>query len=95
MKRELLIVDDLIVDQTKADLDELRAVADHCKRLQSSGLVGDREVRHLATIPAFIVEKWLNDHGITFQEFMNDSRLQTRMLNDPALAYFRVAPGRV
>jgi len=95
MKRELLIVDDLIVDQTKADLDDLRSVSDHCKRLQSSGLTGDKEVRHLATIPAFLVEKWLNDHGIAFQEFMRDPKLQTRMLNDPALAYFRVSPGRV
>lgn len=94
MKREMLLVDDLIVDQTTADLDDLRSVADHCKRLQSAGLTGDREMRHLATIPAFMVEKWLNDHGITFHEFMGDAKIQSRMLNDPALAYFRVAPGR-
>jgi hypothetical protein len=101
MKREMLLVDDLIVDQTKADLDDLRSVADHCKSLQSAGLTklsqlpGELEVRHLATIPAFMVEKWINDNGVTFHEFMGDPKLQTRMLNDPGLAYFRVSPGRV
>jgi hypothetical protein len=101
VKRELLLVDDKLVDQTTEDLDALRAVADHCKGLQSSGLTkltklpGEMEVRHLATIPGFIVEKWCNDHGIAFDEFMRDPSIQTRMLNDPELRYFRVSPGRV
>lgn len=101
MKRELILQDDLIVDQASEDMDALRAVADRCKALQSCGLTklrqlpGELEVRVLAEVPGIIVEKWCNDHGIAFDEFMRDPALQTRMLNDPELRYFRVSPGRV
>lgn len=96
MRRDLQVMDDTaLVDVTTATLDSLRTVSDHCQRLRSAGLTGDKEMRHLATVPAFIVEKFINDRGITFREFMDDPAHATAMLNDPALSAFRVHEGRV
>lgn len=39
----------------EASMDDLHAVADHCKALQSAGLTGDRDMRALMTVPAIIV----------------------------------------
>lgn len=101
MKRELILQDDLIVDQASEDMDALRAVADHCKALQSCGLTrlrqlpGELDVRVLAEVPGIIVEKWCNDHGIAFDEFMRDPSVQKRMLDDPELRAFRIWPGQM
>jgi hypothetical protein len=52
-------------------------------------------MRHLASIPEWVVHRWLHDHGVAFRDFMRDNAIQTRMLNDPQLAGFRIAQGRV
>lgn len=82
-------------DLLYVDTAQLRAVADECQRLQREGITGTREMRHLAEIPAALVEKYVNDAGITFHEFINNPVHHRRMLNDPALAHFRVDPRKV
>ncbi len=95
MQREMIVEDGRIVDLASQSMASLHAIADHCKALQNEGLTGDRDMKVLAHIPAIIVEKWCNDHGVTFQEFMASKEVRGRMLNDPDLAYFRVWQGRV
>jgi len=96
MRRELILNGpDELVDIAEAPMADLHAVADHCKALHNEGFTGDGDVKVLAHVPAIVIEKWLNDHGITFAEFMRDRSVRARMLNDPALAAFRVWKGKV
>lgn len=96
MKFELETVDDHHVAAIhRADMADLRMVADHCQNLRSLGEVGSKDMKHVATIPAFIVQKYINDNGITFAEFMREPKHANAMLADPALQAFRVWEGRV
>lgn len=95
MRREMIVQGENIIDLTSETLDNLRVVSDHCQRLRSSGLTGDKDMRVLAHVPGFMIEKWCNDHGITFAAFMRDNEIQTKMLNDPDMKAFRVYEGRV
>jgi hypothetical protein len=46
-------------------------------------------------IPSVIVEKYLNEFGITFNEFISNNVHVTRILNNPDYKRFRVWEGRV
>lgn len=79
----------------EASLDDLQMVADHCAALRGVGATGSSEMKHVATVPAIIVQKYINEHGITFAEFMREPKHADRLLADPALSGFRVWTGRV
>ncbi len=70
-------------------------IAEHTKMLQSHGFHGSSEMRHAAKIPYVIVEKYCNDNGILFSEFMQNKAHIKRVLNDPSLSAFRIWPGKV
>lgn len=70
-------------------------IMESAKRLQTAGMHGSNELRHVARVPVVIVERYCNDNGITFSEFMRDQKHHARLLNDPDLAYFRVSPEKV
>lgn len=86
---------DHLVDIAEVKVSDLQAVADECRVLRDAGATGTKDMRHLAQIPAFLVEQYINDAGIDFREFMTNPEHATRMLNDPALAAFRIDQGRV
>lgn len=46
-------------------------------------------------IPAIIVEKYINEVGITFRDFIVDTTHVHRILNDPAYKKFRIFEGKV
>jgi hypothetical protein len=52
-------------------------------------------MRLAASIPVVLVERYLNTHGITLGELGKSQEHQKRLLNDPALAHFRIWKGRV
>jgi hypothetical protein len=79
----------------EARIDDLKAVADHCAGLRGVGATGSKDMKHVATVPAFIIEKYLIDNGVTFAEFMRDPKHADRLLSDPALQAFRVWEGRL
>lgn len=54
-----------------------------------------KEMRHVAEIPGIVVEQYCFQNGVSWAEFWADDKHIKRMCNDPDLAYFRVAPGRV
>jgi hypothetical protein len=67
---------------------------DYAKGMRADG-EGARspDLRHRARFPVALVEKYCNDAGITFADFMQDRTHIRRMLADPALAYFRINDG--
>lgn len=70
-------------------------VMESAKALHNAGQHGSSEMRHAARLPMVIIEKYCNEHGITFHEFMNNDEHIRRMVNDPNNSMFRVWPGRV
>lgn len=70
-------------------------IVEHTKALHNAGYVGSSEMRLAAKLPDVIVEKYCNNKGITFHEFMRDKSHIRNMLSDPALAHFRVWKGKV
>ena len=61
----------------------------------NEGLHGDSEMKLAGSLPFVLVERYLNDNNIDFAEFMKNKEHARRMLNDPALAHFRVWKGRL
>lgn len=68
---------------------------DAAKARHNEGLHGSSELKHAASLPLVLVERYCNDNGITFAEFCNGEEHIKRMVNDPSLSHFRVWPGRV
>ena len=62
---------------------------------RNEGFTGSKEMKHAARFPSVIVEKYCNEQGIEFSEFMRDKIHVRRMLADPALSGFRIWEGRV
>lgn len=76
-------------------IQDCTAIAERAKAMHNAGLHGSKDMKLAATIPAVFVEKYINDNGITFQEFLRSQQHQRRILGDPALAHFRVWKGQV
>jgi hypothetical protein len=71
------------------------SIAAETRRLSLEGVHGSSEMRHAARLPMVLVEAYMNDKGITFQEFMGNKSHVKTMLSDPALADFRIWEGKV
>lgn len=59
------------------------------------GLHGTSEMKHAARIPLVVIEKYCNDHKITFHEFQANRDHIKAVLNDPSLKAFRIWQGAV
>lgn len=70
-------------------------IAEHAKRLHVEGVHGSSEMRHAAEIPNVFIEEYCARVGITYSEWLKNKEHIRRVVNDPALAHFRVWPGRV
>ena len=69
--------------------------ADYAKARHNEGLHGSSDMRLAASVPFVLVEKYLNDNGITLHEFSASQDHKKRLLNDPAIAHFRIWKGPV
>ncbi len=69
--------------------------AERAQAMHNAGHTGSSDMRLAASIPMVLVERYLNDHAITLQELGRSPEHQKRLLNDPALAHFRIWKGRV
>lgn len=77
------------------DMGALKAHADLCGRVRQENRQVGSEFKHVASIPAVIVMKYIADNGISYEDFMADPKHIERLINDPSLAYFRTWEGRV
>lgn len=74
--------------------EDVSAILEDAKGRSNSGLHGSSEFKHAAHLPGIVVEKYCLDKGITFHEWMANPIHLRAMLNDPALADFRIWKGR-
>lgn len=70
-------------------------IAERAKAMHNAGITGSSEMRLAASFPFVMVEKYCNDKGITLNEFNTDKAHIRYMLNDPALAHFRIWKGKI
>lgn len=70
-------------------------IVEACKAAHNEGRHGSADMRLAASVPLVVIERYMHDHGLTFEAFSNDPFHKRAILNDPALAHFRVWPGKV
>lgn len=70
-------------------------IRDHCIARHNEGHHGTKDMRLMASLPVVVIEHYCNINQVSFREFMNNPEHVKRMVNDPALADFRIAPGRM
>jgi hypothetical protein len=70
-------------------------IMEDAKARQRAGFTGTKELKHAARLPMVAIDAYCARLDITFAEWSQDKRHIRAMLNDPALAYFRIWEGRV
>jgi hypothetical protein len=83
--------DQMVVQNTQ----DCTPIAEYAKARQREGMHGSSEMRLAGSIPLVMVEKYCNDNGITYPEWSSNKEHIRRMLQDPALAHFRIWPGAI
>lgn len=86
--------DGSMVIERKADC---QAILDSAANLRSMGAGKSKsgEMWHLGRIPAIIIEKYCNEKGVSFNEFLVDDIHIQRILEDPNYKLFRIVEGNV
>jgi hypothetical protein len=74
---------------------DVQPILEYAAEMRATGSIGSDEMRHVARIPTICVEQYMQANGVTWSEFINNPEHAERMLNDPALAGFRIWQGRV
>lgn len=69
--------------------------AERSKEQHKTGQFGSKDMRLAGSFPFVLIEKYCNDAGIEFSEWIHDPVHAKRMLADQALLDFRVWPGKV
>lgn len=70
-------------------------IAEDAKRRHNAGQFGSSEMRHAARIPNVIIEKYMNDNGVTFEDVMSNPQHIKRIVEDPANDAFRIWKGKL
>jgi len=70
-------------------------IRENCLSRRNEGHHGTKDMRLMASLPPVLIEHYCTVNQITFREFMHNPEHVKRMVNDPALSDFRIAPGRM
>ncbi|QLG87649.1 hypothetical protein HQ393_04925 [Chitinibacter bivalviorum] len=73
---------------------DVEGILETAKRKAREGIHGSKDMRHAASFPMVLVEKYCQRTSITFAEFMREPKHAQAMLNDPDLSGFRIYQGR-
>lgn len=68
-------------------------IAERAKAMHNAGYTGSSDMKLAASIPFVMVERYLNDNNLLMSEFCSDPAHIRRLVNDPALAHFRIWKG--
>jgi len=52
-------------------------------------------MHHAARIPPTVMERWMQETGLSYSEFWKDTRLWRKYLNDPDNKFLRTSPTRI
>lgn len=83
--------DDIIIAQSQ----DCTPIAEWAATQRQMGEVGSSDMRHAARIPNVIIEKYMNEHRVSFHEVLNNPGHMRRIVNNPDNAAFRVWKGVV
>jgi hypothetical protein len=86
---------DKLIFAATAERGDVLAQAEHCAALRSAGAGKGKDEYLCMSVHPYVLDSWLIRHGITYAEFMRDQKLQTRFVEDPDNAAFRVWEGRL
>lgn len=86
---------DTFVMAATVDVRTLQAQAEHCKAMRDAGLGNRKDEKLAMSVDPWVINDWCVKRGITFAEFMRDQKLQTKFVDDPANAAFRVWEGKL
>ena len=78
-----------------ASTQDCTAIAERCKAMHNAGDHGTSEMKYAGSIPDVFVNKYLTDNNVTFAQFIKEPEHVKRVLNDPAMAHFRVWKGQL
>jgi len=72
---------------------DVEPILERCKELArtESYRSASNEMHHAAEFPLVLVEKYLADKGVTWEEFLQNSDHVKAMMRDPALSLFLIA----
>lgn len=94
-----LIVEAVGVDSVgvgvTADKRDLDALAKHCADMRAIGAGNGKDDKLCMSVDGWVINDWCVKHGVTFADFMRDRRMQTRFIEDPDNAAFRIWEGKL
>lgn len=70
-------------------------IVDYAKARHNEGHHGFSDFKLAAVVPEIVVEHYCLTHGVSPREFAANPEHMKRIVNDPAFADLRVAPGRI
>lgn len=70
-------------------------IAEDAKARHNAGMFGSSEMKHAARIPNVIIEKYMNDNGVSFAELMANEVHIKRICNNPDNGAFRIWKGQL
>lgn len=88
-----IIVDDDTIHVSRVQ--DVEGILDGVAELRNSQAFGSSEMRHAGFIPFVEVERYLNETGISLQEFNTDDRHIAVILNDPSFKKLRIWEGKI
>lgn len=70
-------------------------IAERAYAMHKEGMHGSKELKLAASIPNVIIERYMNERGLSFAEVIGDDAHMRRICNDPDNKMFRIWPGRI
>ena len=74
---------------------DVAPILEYTRAMHNEGAGNGKDMKHAAEFPSVIVENYMNTHGVSFNEILNNPVHVNRMLSDPALSGFRIWAGKV
>lgn len=72
-----------------------KAIRDACVLLHNEGRHGSKEMRYYGEVTPFMLQKYCDKNGVTWDQAMQNPEHFRRILNDPENSDMRVWKGRI
>ena len=92
MQTRMHVHDNLV---TFESIQDCTPILERATRMHNEGFTGSSEMKYAGRITDVMVEKYCHDNNVTFREFCCNKDHVKRLMNDPAMAGFRVWKGKL